>query len=852
MNQIQVFNVAPSVPKELGFLEKLARNMWWCWNMDAIELFRRISPTLWRDCGHNPLEYLSKLPQKRMEALVRDDGFMSHLQQIKERFEKEVEPYMDIDLSNKASRCVAYFSLEYGIHESVKCYSGGLGILSGDHLKSSSDVGTPLVAVGLLYRQGYFQQHLSKEGWQQETYPENELHYMPLTQAVGPGGHQLSITIPMPEHELKANVWRLDVGRVALYLLDTNIPENPPELRKINAQLYGGDRRNRLRQEMLLGIGGFKALIAMGYNPVVCHMNEGHAAFVNLPRIAMLMKNQGFDKKTALELVQKSSVFTTHTPVPAGNESFEVGLLRPHLEAIKHELGIEPDEIISWGQSYKRENPHEISMTVLGLKLAQFANGVSELHGQVARKMWTHLWKDRSAEEVPIGHITNGIHVPSWLSPDNTILFNRYLGPKWRSNPADEDVVSRIATIPDEELWRAHELSRSRLVRTSREHLEHCFKQRNATRTEINEVRSVLEQDVLTIGFARRFATYKRGALLFKDFPRIEAILNNTDRPVQFIFAGKAHPADDQGKDLIRQIVQYTQKTNIRRHMLFLENYDMNVARSLVQGVDVWLNVPRRPYEASGTSGMKAAVNGVLNVSILDGWWCEGYSKDSGWAIGHGEEYDDQEFQDNVESQALYNILENEVIPTFYDRQSGEMPLKWLSMMKSSIAMGMNYFSSNRMISDYDSTFYKKAFRQYHELIDNGAAKAKELVSQKERFDALWHKVRVQMPMTDKDVGFLHVGDNFGVTSSVNLGDLKPDDVDIQIVYGPVDSEGKITKPIVENMKMVEARSGNLYLYRHEIDCESSGRYGFTARAVPAGDYWKADMPGFVTWGNGG
>jgi len=841
----QLFNVAPAVPAELRFLETLAYNMWWCWHLEAIELFRRINPQLWRETGHNPLEFLSAVPQKRLEALLDDDGFMRHLQQVREHFENSVEKFKT---TAGTQTVIAYFSLEYGIHESLRLYSGGLGGLAGDHLKASSDLGIPMVAMGLLYRQGYFQQFLNSDGWQQERYPENEIHHMPLTRACDPNGRQVQVTVDLPEGQLKANVWRLDMGRVPLFLLDANIPDNPPDFRQITAQLYGGDRRTRLRQELLLGIGGFRTLVALGYEPGVCHINEGHAAFLTLGRLEHLMTARHLDLDTALEVIQRTDVFTTHTPVPAGNETFAVDLVRPHLQvALKH-LGIPPEKIIGWAQPPQDGPVHEVCMTILGLRMAHYANGVSQLHGRVARRMWAHLWPGRPEDEIPIRHVTNGIHVSSWLSPDNSILYDRYLGPQWREHPSDPRVLQQVLQIPDDELWRAHELGRSRLVRIARERVEQQLRARNAPRSEIEQAKSVLDHDALTIGFARRFVTYKRATLILRDPQRLEALLTNEACPVQIIFAGKAHPADDLGKDLIRQIIHFARRPSVRRRVVFLENYDIAIARAMVQGVDVWLNTPMRPHEASGTSGMKAAVNGVLHASILDGWWCEGYSRECGWAIGHGEEYDDPEYQNNVESQALYNILENEIIPTFYNRPTGDLPVPWIKMMKASIRMALGYFTSHRMVAEYKSLFYDPAMKTYVDLLADGARQARALVTQRERLRALWGSVRVQMPTTDREISVLHVGDTFTVTTRVFLGQLSPNEVDVEVYYGPVDSQNRITESHVEKMSIVEDNGGGNYVYRREITCPSTGRFGFTTRAVPRGNEWKAVMPGFIAW----
>ena len=852
MNRIRLFNVAPVVPPELAFLETLARNLWWCWQPEAIELFRRISPQTWRDTGHNPLHFLNAIPQERLEVMTEDEGFLQHQRVVRERFEEMTHSTREDSAQEvPAPHSVAYFSLEYGIHESVRLYSGGLGVLSGDHLKSASDLGVPLVAVGLLYRQGYFQQYLNSDGWQQERYPENEIQHLPVARAHDRNQNSVQVSVPLSEGKLHAAVWRADVGRVPLFLLDTNLPENPPELRAVTAQLYGGDRQTRLRQELLLGIGGYRALLAMGYHPHVCHINEGHAAFLNIARVAHLVETKGCDIEAAMEIAARTNVFTTHTPVPAGNECFHLDILKPQLKAIAEETGIEPETVIAWGQGLRPEPKDELSMTVLGLRLARNCNGVSKLHGSVARRMWNHLWPDVPEDEVPIRHITNGVHIASWLSPDNSMLLDRYLGPQWRSEPAAAKTLRRIDQVPDEELWHAHELGRSRLVRTAREMVEKQLRHRNATRAEMAQAKSILDHDALTVGFARRFATYKRATLLLREPKRFEALLANENRPVQFIFAGKAHPDDEEGKRLVAQLAQFADKPHVRRKMVFLEDYDIYTARSLVQGVDIWLNTPRRPQEASGTSGMKVAVNGGLNLSVLDGWWCEGYTPECGWAIGHGDEHDSPDYQDAVESKALYNLLENEVVPCFYDRPFGELPTLWIKMMKASMHMAFSFFSSHRMVKQYQDEFYLPAFRAYERLTARNAARAQALVTQKVRLQELWKHVKIAFPVVDRNVSTVHVGDEFTVASKVVLGELSPKEVSVQVYFGPVDPQNRITESHVQEMGLVEDLGEGRYLYSQTIKCKSTGRYGFTTRVVADGANWHGLMPGFITWADG-
>ncbi len=848
MKNVQLFSVSPAVPEEIKFLETLSRNLWWSWDSNATDLFRRINSHVWKQVGYNPIKLLSEVPQKRLEALAEDEAFLAHLKHVETRF---TECCLD-NRSESGDQPIAYFSLEFGIHETVRIYSGGLGALAGDHLKAASDMGVPLVAVGLLYRQGYFQQYLNSDGLQQERYPENEIQNLPLAKPVDANGNEVTISVPLPEGILKAAVWRLNLGRVPLLLLDANIPENCHEFRHITAQLYGGDRLNRLRQELLLGIGGFRALLALGYEPAVCHMNEGHAAFLSLARIEHLMKDKGLTQAQAMEVVPRCSVFTTHTPVPAGNETFDPKLLRPHLNAVEAETGLSAKEFIRLSQPPMMDpslaDHTEASMTILGLRMAKYANGVSKLHGEVARQMWANLWPSRAEEEIPIGHVTNGVHIPTWISAQNVELFDRYIGPGWRNHPGAKMTLDAVSQIPDEELWRAHEMGRSRLIRAAREHAEKQYQARNASRAEIAKAKSILDHDVLTVGFARRFATYKRGALLLHDIERFEAMIGNEDHPIQFLFAGKAHPADAHGKEIIQRLVHFSRKGNNRRQIVFLENYDIGMARRLVQGVDVWLNTPRRPMEASGTSGMKAAANGGINASVLDGWWCEGYNPHNGWAIGDAEVYEDPNYQDAVEAQALYNLLENDIIPAFYERETGDVPTRWIHMMKRSIRMGLQAFTSHRMVAEYNERFYVPATNTYNELLGSGAAPVEKLVKQHKRLTKLWGQVSIASPHYDKELGKLHVGDTFGITTDVHLGELKPNEVDVQVYYGPVNPELHITHGRIAIIPDGEDIGDGNYRYRHKLNCEHTGRYAFTTRVTPKGDEWNHVMPGFITW----
>ncbi|HEX9078654.1 MAG TPA: alpha-glucan family phosphorylase, partial [Desulfuromonadaceae bacterium] len=647
-----------------------------CWEPEAINLFKRLDPELWKETRHNPVEILGILQQATLDGLKTDEGFMSHLAEVDEKLKEYLssKTWYEKNYKGKKAMRVAYFSMEFGLHESIPVYSGGLGVLAGDHLKSASDLGIPLAGVGLLYRQGYFRQYLNIEGWQQEFYPENDFYNLPLHLERDPSGAPREFELDLTGRQVKVHIWRVQVGRIPLYLLDTNLEENSPEDREITTRLYGGDQDMRIRQEILLGIGGIRALRLLGAEPDVCHMNEGHAAFLALERIRFLMEERKLRFNEALEAVRAGNVFTTHTPVEAGIDHFSAELLEKYLGRYYRSLGLSREEFLGLGRQNPK-NPHEtFCMAVLALKLAGHCNGVSQLHGEVSRRMWKNIWPELPEEHLPLTSITNGVHIRSWLSGKMAGLLIRYLGPRWLEDSTDASLWRRVARIPDTELWRTHDRCREQLVDFSRRRLKEQLRQVGLTPKEQAVADEVLDPDILTIGFARRFATYKRGTLLLRDLDRLARILNDLERPVQIIFAGKAHPADHHGKELIRQIVQLSHQERFRHRVVFLEDYDLGVARHLVQGVDVWLNTPRRPMEASGTSGMKVAFNGGLNLSVLDGWWVEGYKNNNGWAIGRGEVYEDVEYQNEVEGRAIYDLLENEVVPLFYDRGPDGIP----------------------------------------------------------------------------------------------------------------------------------------------------------------------------------
>ncbi len=850
---IRTYTVLPSLPPQLQRLHTLTYNLWWSWNADAVALFRRVNPDLFEALDHSPIRLLGATDQVRFEELAADDGFLAHLDRVSTALDRYLAAptwFADTYADAKGLR-VAYFSAEFGIHESVPIYSGGLGVLAGDHLKSASDLGLPLVGVSLMYREGYFRQYLNVDGWQQERYPENDFFTLPLIPELGADGQPVIVSAPLPGREVFLRIWRIQVGRVPLYLLDANIPQNRPEDRAITSQLYGGDSNTRIQQEIILGIGGIRALRKIGQKPSICHMNEGHAAFVSLERIRVLMEENKLSFEVAAEAVKAGTCFTTHTPVPAGNDAFPASMIDQYFSDYLPKLGIDRQQFFSLGRIHPESHDEPFSMTVLALKLANVSNGVSALHGEVSREMWNGIWPTLPKGEVPIGSVTNGVHTQTWLAPDLAQLFDRYIGVHWEEEPTNFDIWKRVESIPDAELWRTHERCRERLIVQARLRLKAQLKRRGSPPADVDRAEEVLDPEALTIGFARRFATYKRGDLIFRDIERLLQLTNSVQKPIQFIFSGKAHPKDNGGKELISRVVQYAKREELRRKVVFLEDYEMNVCRYLVQGVDVWLNNPRRPHEASGTSGMKAAVNGGLNLSILDGWWCEGYDGENGWAIGSGEEYktDAETYQDDVESRALYEILEKEVLPLFYNRGADGLPRQWIKRMKRCIATLVPVFNTNRMVEEYTEKSYIPSHRRFRTLEADHLKNARELADWRKKITGDWGQVRVEH--VDAPNGdLLRVGTNFPVKVTVQLGSIAPQDVEVQLCYGLLDTMGEIQEPKPFVLSPNGTPEGGKVNFTGTVPCAASGQFGFSVRVLPKhANLNHSFEPGLVTWG---
>jgi starch phosphorylase len=844
------FVTVPDLPEILSPLLAIADNMWWCWNSDAVELFRRLDRDVWEESYHNPKAILGMLSQERLEKAASDGSFISHMERVKDDLEK----YMNMNTwyggacSQYSDFKFAYFSTEFAIHESIPIYSGGLGVLSGDHLKSASDMGLPLAGVGLLYRYGYFKQYLSYDGWQQEEYNENIFSRLPLQPVKDSVGNRLIISIDMPKYTVYIRAWKLQVGRAPLYLLDTDFDQNQKEAREITGQLYGGDRDMRMRQELVLGIGGIKLLKALGIKPDVIHINEGHSAFLLLEKIKEYVEDDGLSVDEAVQLVRSGCVFTTHTPVPAGNEMFANELVLKYFEQSLKKLGVSKETFLSLGSFPVKEIKQDanFSMTILALRMTNKANGVSRLHATVSRDMWSQIWTDLPRKEVPITHITNGIHTNTWISYEFAGLFDRYLGSSWKDEPADHGIWDRIAHIPDAELWRSHERRRERLVSFARARLRHQLERRGLSKKAVSYADEALDPEALTIGFARRFASYKRGNLIFRDLERIKKILTNKEHPVQIIIAGKAHPQDNNGKDIIKEIVNLANDVELKYKVVFLEDYDMNVAHYLVQGTDVWLNNPLRPEEASGTSGMKAAVNGVINFSVLDGWWCEGYNGENGWTIGSINSYRDRIYQDEVESAAIYETLENEIVPLYFTRGTDGIPRGWIKKMKSAMQTLGPVFNTNRMIEEYTRKFYIPTAVEHIRLSKNDFEAVRKKAQRFADLKKNWNSVKI-VSAQDNIKDEVKIAGDMIIQAKIYLGGLAPEDLSVQIYSGHITATGVMSNQEVSEMRLV-SKEGDNYIYEGKIPLNKVGRCAYTVRALPQYCGQAQYIPEMIKW----
>lgn len=827
--------VFPIMPARINRLYELAYNLWWSWHPEARALYSTLDTDLWEEVGHNPVHFLSSVQPQLLEKAAADADYLQQYTSVINDFNHYIHPKPDETWFSRtypelARNTIAYFSAEFGLHESVPIYSGGLGILSGDHCKEASDLGLPFVGVGFLYPQGYFNQRVNRSGVQEASYDKLHFSEVPAVPAVGPDGNEVVISVDLPGRRIYAKVWKLVVGRVPLYLMDTDIAPNAPADRELSARLYGGDREMRISQEIVLGIGGVRALRALGISPSAWHLNEGHAAFLNLERCRELVA-AGLSFHEAREVVTTNSLFTTHTPVPAGNDSFSYDLIDKFFGSYWGQLGLNREQFLEvaredqgWGATY--------GMTILALKLTGHHNGVSALHGSVSRKMWQFLWPGLDVDEVPISSITNGVHTFSWIAPELNELFGRYLDKDWGKHVDEQEFWDeRIHNIPDSELWKTHTLRKEALIAYARKRLKQQHLRLGEGDRQIEEFESMLNPQALIIGFARRFATYKRATLIFRNLDRLRRILNNPERPLQIIFAGKAHPADDPGKSLIENIYRISRSEEFKGKIIFLENYDIDMARYLVSGTDVWLNNPIRPYEASGTSGQKAALNGQPNCSILDGWWAEGYDETNGWAIGEERDYHDQEIQAEDDSNSLYQILEEEIIPAFFEHDAQGIPLRWTRYMKDAIRSCTPKFSMRRMVKEYTTRYYVPEIQQGMRVEATHYERERQLAAWKERVRAAWN--RLELYVDGRREGQLSLGESINIYAWVRAEGLSPEDFCVELIYGETKDEVAIPQYTLP-MNYVRRENDGSYRYELRLQPDESGSIAYSIRVIPS------------------
>ena len=850
MPTFQTYNVTPILPATLEPLREMSFNLWWTWEPAARRLFRHLDIELWNRTNHNPVRMLQLSRQSRLEELSQDKTFLRELKQVFEEFEKYLgrhDTYGKTGPGSAIKNPVAYFSAEFGFHESIPNYSGGLGILASDHCKSASDLDLNFVGVGLLYRHGYFRQQIDKEGVQEAINLNQNFYHLPIRE-VPRGDAKLLVSVPILDREVFAKVWELRVGRVNIYLLDTEVAQNSAEDRLITAELYGGDLEMRMRQEIVLGIGGVKALSALGISPDVFHMNEGHSAFLALERIRLNVTDKELDFYSALQVVAAANVFTTHTPVPAGNDSFPRDMMRKYFGGFAKEIGIPFDELFSFGQT--RVDPNDpFSMTILALRLSRHANGVSKLHGDVTRSLWKNVWAGVPVHEVPITSITNGIHTKTWMAPEFSALYRKHLG-TWEEHLTEPEFWRGVIDIPDTQLWETHQKLKLRLIEFVRERVRRQRQRLGESPESIRKANRILDPEVLTMGFARRFATYKRATLLFSDKERLKRLLSDTTRPVQFIFAGKAHPRDEAGKALIQEVYKLSREASFESRIVFLEDYDSYIARRLLQGVDLWLNYPLRPMEASGTSGMKATPNGGINLSVLDGWWREGYNGNNGWAIGAEIDDGSVEFQNEVDASSLYQLLENQIIPLYYAKPDGKLPLAWLQLMRESIRSVTPVFNTQRMVKEYTERLYIPAAKSYENFSRDGCDAATQLSQWKSQIRKDWPQVQIfDVQISNKDRQNVLVGESLQICARVHLGAVDPQHVRVEAYHGEID-DGDIRNPTptVLNQRSKANGDGD-YIYEGSVPATESGAYGFSVRVVPTHPYlMQAHELRLITW----
>lgn len=838
----RIVSVTPELPEAINRLRDIAYDFWFSWNPAGIEFFRSINPELWREVEHNPVKFLMRVRKEDLERAAQDEDYLVLYKRVFDLYDR----YMSQDTwfaqkyPEHKEEIIAYFSAEFGLHESHPIYSGGLGLLAGDHCKSASDLGLPFIGVGLLYKQGYFHQRINSAGKQEAEYPHLNFYELPITPVNNPDGSQLNVTVQLQGRTVFVQVWKVKVGRITVYLLDTDTSKNAPQDRILTGQLYGGDREYRLSQEIVLGVGGVRALRAMNINPSAWHINEGHAAFLIVERIRELMRYM-VSFETAREVVRASTIFTTHTPVPAGHDLFTEELIFKFFNVMANEMGISMKSLKDLAWDVERDS---FNMTLLALRHAFLSNGVSKLHGKVAREMFQSEYRGLHPEEIPVSSVTNGVHVETWMAVELKELFARYIGKKWFEQITVREMWEKVDQIPDQELWRVHRLLKERMISFARVNLKQQRRRNREPVQSILEIDEYLDPDILTIGFARRFATYKRANLLFRTPERLERLLNNNERPVRFVFAGKAHPADTLGQELIKKIYEFSLRPGFRGRILLLENYDIHLARHMVHGVDVWLNTPRRPMEASGTSGLKASLNGLINVSTLDGWWPEAYDGKNGFVVGSDSPYLSEEIQDQDDCFSLYSVLEEKVIPMYYRREDGVSP-EWVRMMKETIKTIAPVFNTGRMVAEYADHFYipainrGKMFAANENYLANHAGNFKKLILD------YWDQVSFVSVESSGGTKML-AGEEIKISAVVNLGLIYTRSVILEIVYGKA-VEGELRNINVVPMALEGEIADNIYRYKGSLTLPQ-GSYGYTVRVRPdSRDFPHTELP-LVTW----
>ncbi len=818
--------IKPNLPNKIAFLEELSKNIWWTWNKDAEALFKEIDIDLWEKTKYNPVELLEKLNIRELKRLSTDKSFIKKLNAVEKSFRK----YMNV---KKPVDKIAYFSMEFGLHDTVKIFSGGLGILAGDYMKESSDSNFNMVGVGLLYRNGYFTQKITLLGDQISTLSPQRFTHLPVIPVLDSKGDRVKVSISLPGRVLFAQVWKINIGRNILYLLDTDIEENSFDDRKVTSQLYGGGQNMRLIQEILLGICGVRLLDKLDIKPNLVHINEGHAALTGIERLRNYIEKDNLDFNLAKEMVRTSSLFTTHTPVPAGHDAFSEDLVRAFLPNYNEKLNISWDEFMGLGRLNPEDKYSKFSMSILAAKLSQEMNGVSKIHGEVSKKMFDNLYPGYFAQESHIDYVTNGVHLPFWIGSKWSQFYKEALDNNYIEDQLNKDIWNKIYDIEDKKIWELRNFYRSKLITYLRSRLKKEMMDRNESPRVIFNSIDGLRDDVLTIGFARRFATYKRALLIFKNIDRLRELVNNPERPVQLIFAGKAHPNDKAGQDLIKRVIEYSKSPEFIGKIFFVENYDITLAKYLVQGVDVWLNNPTRPLEASGTSGEKAIMNGVLNLSVLDGWWAEGYVEGAGWALKEERTYENQEFQDTLDALTIYNIIEDEIQEKFYSRDEKDIPEKWVAMIKKNIAEIVPNFTMKRMIEDYNNKFYKKQISRTKDLANNDFKIAKEILEWKKKVIENWDEITIiASEYPDSNVRPLALGEKFNVKLKLNLNQLKAKDIGVEILLGRKKEDDTEDLMFVFNLKLSQEKD-NTAIYKREIPITMAGIYDFTFRVYP-------------------